>query len=42
LSARTGAGLDALRQALAAAAAAKVDSRRPATEPEHTKDAHVT
>jgi GTP-binding protein HflX len=42
LSARTGAGLDTLRQALAEAAAAKAESRRLATEPEHTKDAHVT
>jgi GTP-binding protein HflX len=42
LSARTGAGLDALRQALAEAAAAKAESRRLATEPGHTKDAHVT
>ena len=42
LSARTGAGLDALRQALAEAAASKAESRRLATEPGHTKDAHVT
>ncbi len=42
LSARTGAGLDALRQALAEAAAAKAESRRLATEPGLTKDAHVT
>jgi GTPase len=42
LSARTGVGLDALRQALAEAAASKAESRRLATEPGHTKDAHVT
>jgi GTP-binding protein HflX len=42
LSARTGAGLDALRQALAEAAASKAESRRLATEPGHTKDTHVT
>jgi GTP-binding protein HflX len=42
LSARTGAGLDALRQALAEAAASKAESRRLATESGHTKDAHVT
>ncbi len=42
LSARTGAGLDALRQALAEAAASKAESRRLATEPGHAKHAHVT
>ncbi len=42
LSARTGAGVDALRQALAEAAAAQAESRRLATEPGTTKDAHVT
>jgi GTP-binding protein HflX len=42
LSARTGAGLDALRQALAEAAASKAESRRPTAEADHTKDAHVT
>ena len=42
LSARTGAGLDALRQALAEAAASQAESRRLATESGHTKDAHVT
>jgi GTP-binding protein HflX len=42
LSARTGAGLDALRQALAEAAASKTESRRLTAEADHTKDAHVT
>ncbi len=42
LSARTGAGLDALRQALAEAATSKAESRRLTAEAEHTKDAHVT
>ena len=42
LSARTGEGLDALRQALTEAAAAKAESRRLSTEPEHTEGAHVT
>jgi GTP-binding protein HflX len=42
LSARTGAGVDALRQALAEAAAPKAESRRLTAEAEHTKDAHVT
>jgi GTP-binding protein HflX len=42
LSARTGAGLDALREALVEAAASKAESRRLATEARHTGDAHVT
>ena len=42
LSARTGAGLDALRQALIEAAASKAESRRVTTDADHTENAHVT
>jgi GTP-binding protein HflX len=43
LSARTGAGLGALRQALVEAAASKAEqSRRLTTDAEHTENAHVT
>jgi GTP-binding protein HflX len=42
LSAHTGAGLDALRQALVEAAASKAESRRLTTDAEHTENAHVT
>jgi GTP-binding protein HflX len=42
LSARTGEGLDHLRQALVEAAASKAQSQPNATPAEHIRDAHVT